>query len=136
MQKTSKKKELDLYTSVIKKEKAKLAAITAKAQKNKDKNNEELDSNDSIYVIDAEEKLQSKKRSNEESDNEYIPKTKIKKGKAAAVLNQANKKAKKNTSDKSTLEEEKMYKRKVQWLKDHGESESDNNDNGEFNDSH
>ena len=123
--KSSKKKVLDLYATAIKKERAKMAA--KKVRKNSEAN-DESDSDDSIHVIEMTDKANSKKRNKDESDDEYIPKTKIKKGKAAAVLDRANKKARKNESEESTLEEEKEYKRKVQWLKDHGESDSEENE--------
>ena len=41
-----------------------------------------------------------------------------------AVFEKHHKKKKKNTAnDETTLEEEKAYKRKVAWLKDHGKSD-------------
>ena len=123
--KSSKKKVLDLYSTAIKKEKAKLAAKTKKAKAKDDVMSDESESDESVCVIDVAEEPPIKKRKEVSDDEDLVTKQKKRLGKAMAVFEKHRNKKKKNTAnDETTLEEEKAYKRKVAWLKDHGESDA------------
>ena len=120
--KSSKKKVLDLYATAIKKEKAKLAAKEKKMKAVIMESDEESDSDASICVIEPVKEKTDKKRKETTKEDNLVELQRQRLGKAMAVFEKHRKKSKKNTEEAS-LEEEQEYKRKVKWLKDHGESD-------------
>ena len=75
-----------------------------------------------------EKETTNKKRKEIADNNDLIKKQQAHLGKAMVVFEKHYKRMEKNLEE-PTFEEEKVYKRKVQWLKDHGNSNSDDNDN-------
>ena len=84
--KSSKKKVLDLYSTAIKKEKAKLAAKTKKAKTKDDVMSDESESDESVCVIDVAEEPPIKKRKEFSDDEDLVTKQKKRLGKAMAVF--------------------------------------------------
>ena len=90
-----------------------------------DESDKQSDSDNSICVIDVVNKPPEKKRKEVTFDKDnLVKKQKARLGKAMAVFEKHHKKAKKS-SEEPSLKEEDAYKRKVKWLRDHGDSDSD-----------
>ena len=106
-QKSSKKKVLDLYASAVKREQAKLAKKSAKRKASESdlSSDGESDSEKSLNMI-AQPKTQPKSKSR----------------KKKTTKKRAHRASSKRTE---TLHEEEEYRKKVQWLKDHGDSDKD-----------
>jgi hypothetical protein len=122
--KSSKTQVLDLYESTIKQERKTIAKRQAKRKASEpDSESDESDSDVSVHILET---VNGKKRSNLKS----AEKANIsKRAKTKAVkLSSRNKSALKKKSKipiEEGMEEETAYQKKVEWLKDHGDSDKD-----------
>jgi hypothetical protein len=117
--KTSKKEVLDLYEGAIKRERGRLAKQSkkqlARAQAS------DGDSSDSDMSLNNVEPINRKNWSDVEKSNVQKRTDKLTK-KLSSQIKSSLRKSRKEDKDK-TLEEEEVYQNKVAWLKDHGESD-------------
>jgi hypothetical protein len=116
--KSSKTQVLDLYESTIKQERKKIAKRQAKRKASEpDSESDESDSDVSVHNMEkANGQKRSKKKANTSKRANAV--------KLSSRIKSALKKKSKIPTEEG-MEEETAYQKKVEWLKDHGESDKD-----------
>lgn len=126
--KSSKKKVLDLYASVIQREQKKLATHAAKRKNVESDSDDDSDDSASVHIIEPPRKLPKKSVSFAVPKKIAAKATKKAKGTSSKDADKSVTKKKRASTEAESITqiaEEDAYQHKMQWLRDHGEPDKD-----------